>query len=207
MLMWAIGNEWNYNGLYAGLSASEAVARLNEVAALIKAEDPSHPVATIYGELPSAETLAALPNVDVWGLNVYRGIGFGTLFEDWRALSDKAMFLSEYGADAYNANIGAYDPESHALAVATLTEELLDNAAALRDSGVTLGGTVFELADEWWKDSSGSMAQQDVGGSAPGGGPFPDGVFNEEWWGLVDMQRQPRPAYESLQEIFLPRAK
>lgn len=203
ILMWAIGNEWNYNGLYAGLSPSDAVARLNDVAALIKAEDPSHPVTTIYGELPSAETLAALPNVDVWGLNVYRGLGFDTLFEDWRALSDKPMFLAEYGADAYNAGVAAYDPESHALAVSSLTRELQQNAAALSESGVALGGTVFELADEWWKDAAGSAAQQDVGGSAPGGGPYPDGVFNEEWWGLVDMQRQPRPAYESLRAIFL----
>lgn len=204
ILMWAIGNEWNYNGLYAGLSPSDAVTRLNEVAGLIKAEDPSHPVATIYGELPSAETIAALSNVDVWGLNVYRGIGFGSLFDDWRALSDKPMFLAEYGADAYNAGIGAYDPESHALAVASLTEELHDNTGALSDSGVALGGTVFELADEWWKDPTGSAAQQDVGGSAPGGGPYPDGVFNEEWWGLVDMQRRPRPAYQSLRAVFLP---
>jgi hypothetical protein len=175
---------------------------LNEVARLIKAEDPSHPVATIYGELPSADTIAALSNVDVWGINVYRGIGFGSMFEDWRTLSDKAMFVSEYGADAYNASSDAYDPDSQALAVAALARELHDNATALHDSGVTLGGTVFELADEWWKDPSGSPSQQDVGGSAPGGGPFPDGVFNEEWWGLVDMDRRPRPAYERLREVF-----
>lgn len=201
-LMWAIGNEWNYNGLYAGLSETESVARLNEVARLIKAEDPSRPVATIHGELPSSATLAALSNVDVWGINVYRGIGFGSMFDDWRALSDKAMFVSEYGADAYDAGIGSYDPASQALAVAALAGELHDNATALHDSGVTLGGTVFELADEWWKDPAGSASEQDVGGSAPGGGPYPDGVFNEEWWGLVDIDRQPRPAYESLREVF-----
>ena len=203
ILMWAIGNEWNYNGLYAGLSDGDSSARLNEVARLIKAEDPRHPVATIYGELPSAATLSALPNVDVWGINAYRGIGFAGLFADWRARSDKPMFLSEYGADAYNADIPAYDPASQALAVSSLSEELLENASALHDSGVTLGGTVFEFVDEWWKDPSGSPSLHDVGGNAPGGGPFPDQVFNEEWWGLVDIERSTRPAYDSLRQVFL----
>jgi hypothetical protein len=64
--MWAVGNEWNYNGLYVGLSHDDAVARLNEAVALIKAEDDAHPVATIYGELPDVATLAALPGLDVW---------------------------------------------------------------------------------------------------------------------------------------------
>jgi hypothetical protein len=203
ILMWSLGNEWNYNGLYAGLSHDDSIERLNEVAGLIKAEDPRHPVATIYGELPSEATILALPNVDVWGINAYRGLGFGSLFDDWRARSEKPMFLSEYGADAYNADIPAYDPTSQALAVSSLTEELFANAAALHDPGVTLGGTVFEFVDEWWKDPTGSLSVHDVGGNAPGGGPFPDRVFNEEWWGLVDIERAPRPAYESLRQVFL----
>ncbi|MCU0677937.1 MAG: hypothetical protein MUE69_34840, partial [Myxococcota bacterium] len=78
--MWLVGNEWNYNGYYTGLPFGEAVARTERVAAALKALDPSRPVATIYGELPSPETLAAIPSVDLWGINAYRGIGFGDLF-------------------------------------------------------------------------------------------------------------------------------
>lgn len=202
VLMWAVGNEWNYNGLYVGLSHDESIARLNDAIALIKAEDPSRPVATIYGELPTLQTLQAMPGVDIWGINAYRGIGFGTLLTDWAALSDKPMFLGEYGADAYNATLGAYDPESQALAVGALTRELLDRSSALHSDGVTLGGAVFEWADEWWKDAEGALDAQDIGGIAPGGGPYPDQTFNEEWWGIVDIRREPRAAYDALREAF-----
>jgi hypothetical protein len=202
VLLWSVGNEWNYNGLYTGLSHEASLARLNEAARLIRAEDPLHPVSTIYGELPSAATLEAMPDIDVWGINSYRGLSFGDLFDSWAALSGKPMFIAEYGADAYNAGIPAYDPESQALAVAALSREILEQASALDSEGVALGGTLFEWADEWWKDESGSLDAQDVGGIAPGGGPYPDQVFNEEWWGIVDVQRTPRPAYEALKAVF-----
>jgi glycosyl hydrolase family 2 len=196
ILMWSLGNEWNYNGLYVGLSLEDARARINEVAAALRAADPSHPIATLYGELPTADTVLAMPDIDVWGINAYRGITFGMLFSDWAALSDKPMFVSEYGADAYNSTTGMYDPASQALAVGDLTREI--RAAG----GRVLGGTLFEWADEWWKVSGGSPSVQEVGGTAPGGGPYPDGTFNEEWWGLVDIDRTPRAAYQSLSDAL-----
>ncbi len=203
ILMWAVGNEWNYNGLYVGLSHEDAVARLNEAVALIKAEDSEHPVATIYGELPDEVTLAAMPGVDVWGINAYRGISFGDLFEAWQERSELPMFVSEYGADAYNANLPGYDPESQAEAVAALTREIFSHASSLSPGdGVSLGGTLFEWADEWWKDQAGSLSEQDVGGIAPGGGPYPDQVFNEEWWGIVDIEREQRPAFAALRGVY-----
>ena len=203
VLYWALGNEWNYNGLYVGLTAEQSLARLNEAARLVRAEDPSRPIATIYGELPSPETIAAMPEIDVWGINAYRGIGFGDLFEAWRARTDKPMFIAEYGADAYNANLPGYDPESQALAAAALTREILEQATRTDAGARVLGGTIFEWADEWWKDEAGSLTAQEVGGIAPGGGPYPDQTFNEEWWGVVDIERQPRPAFDSLRAVFL----
>jgi hypothetical protein len=202
ILLWSLGNEWNYNGLYVDLPFAEALARINEAARLVKAEDPTHPVATIYGELPSLETLLNMPDIDVWGINAYRGIGFGDLFDAWRELTDKPMFVAEYGADAYNADLPGYDPESQAFAVAALTRELLEQASDTSGGARVLGGTIFEWADEWWKDAAGSATAQDVGGIAPGGGPYPDQVFNEEWWGLVDIERVPRPAFDSLRAVF-----
>ena len=200
ILGWVVGNEWNYNGLYVNLSVADAQARVSEVATLIKMADATHPVISAYGEVPSAAVLAAMPNIDIWGINAYRGISFGDLFTVWQSRSTKPMFLSEYGADAYNANLPGYDPTSQALADEMLTQELLDHSSARTQNGVTLGGTIFEWADEWWK--AGSPATQEVGGSAPGGGPYPDQTFNEEYWGLVDVDRNPRAAYTALAKLF-----
>jgi len=202
ILGWVLGNEWNYNGLYTNLSHADALARINEAAALILAVDTSHPIVTVYGELPSEETLAAMPDIDIWGINAYRGITFGDLFSMWGARSDKPMFLAEYGADAYNATTDMVDVESQAMATQALTQEIADHAVAFHAEGVALGGTIFEWSDEWWKDSAGSLTVQDVGGIAPGGGPYPDSTFNEEWWGIVDIDRVPRPAYDALGEVF-----
>lgn len=194
ILMWAIGNEWNYNGLYVELPHDQALARVNEVAAIVRAEDETHPITTIYGELPSDATLAAMPDIDVWGLNVYRGLTFGDLIDVWASRSDRPMFLAEYGADAWNATIGMEDPEAQAEAARTLTTALLDPRV--------LGGTIFEWSDEWWKDGHGSPDEHDIGGVAPGGGPHPDLTFNEEWWGIVDIDRNPRLAYHALAEVW-----
>ena len=43
ILMWVIGNEWNYNGLYVNMSQADSQARLNDVATLIRAADPIAP--------------------------------------------------------------------------------------------------------------------------------------------------------------------
>ena len=202
VLYWALGNEWNYNGLYVGLSFEDSLARLNEAASLVRSEDAAHPIVTIYGELPSAETIAAMPDIDVWGINAYRGLSFGDLFDAWRERSGKPMFVAEYGADAYNANLPGYDPESQALATEALTREILSQATGAAGGAAVLGGTLFEWADEWWKDNSGSPSTQEPGGIAPGGGPYPDQTFNEEWWGIVDIERRTRPAYDALKAVF-----
>jgi len=200
VLAWVIGNEWNYNGLYVDLSLDASIQLINEVIERIRDLDASHPIATVYGELPDASVIERLRGVDVWGLNVYSGRSFGDRFAAWAALSDKPMFFGEYGADAWNASTGEYDPESQATATRDLTQEILDNSTLA--GGVCSGGTIFEFADEWWKDQSGSPAAQDVGGIAPGGGPFPDSTFNEEYWGIVTIDRVPRPAYEVLKELY-----
>jgi hypothetical protein len=205
ILMWLVGNEWNYNGLYTGVAFNDARDRLQRIAAALHQLDPGRPVATVYGELPDAATVTSMPDVDVWGLNIYRGISFGDLFDRWPERGATPMFLSEYGADAWDArNGGMENDQAQADATLALTQEILDHSAARSDTAVTLGGTVFEWADEWWKDSQGSADQHDVGGSAPGGGPYPDQTFNEEWWGIVDIDRNPRPAYDQLRSLYVP---
>jgi hypothetical protein len=197
ILMWVLGNEWNYNGLYVGMSHDDSLAALNEAAARIRAIDDAHPIVTVYGEIPSTDTIEAMPLIDVWGINAYRGLSFGNLFDQFAANSDKPMFLAEYGADAYDATQDAVNVAAQAEATQALTQEILDHADER-----CLGGTIFEWADEWWKDGDGSADAQEPGGIAPGGGPHPDQTFNEEWWGVVDIDRNPRPAYDALKTLF-----
>lgn len=211
ILMWSLGNEWNYNKLYSSLSTIEVMDRIVEVTEIIKSKDVNHPVATIYGvwgaDLPAEEMVEYLEGIDIWGINMYAGLGFETLFETWESRYDQPIFMAEYGADAWNADEYEEDVDAQAFAVATLTNLLLENSSAADPSKIVLGGTVFEWADEWWKDGQGSPNAQDRGGAAPGGGPHPDGVFNEEYWGIVDIDRNPRPAYEELKKIYLPAAE
>lgn len=191
-LAWLVGNEWNYNGLYVGMSQADARSRLNEVMTLIRASDTRIPIVNVYGEVPPQEVIDSMPLTDIWGINAYRGISFGDLFTAYAARSPKPLLLGEYGADAWNSLINAEDTASQADATFALTAEI--HAQWSGTGGVAIGGAVFEWNDEWWKDGAGSPSQHDIGGVAPGGGPHPDATFNEEWWGLVDIDRNPRPA-------------
>jgi len=202
ILMWSIGNEWNYNGIYVGLSHGESIARINQVAGLVKRADPERLVSSVYGDVPSTQTLMAMPLIDVWGINSYRGISFGGLMSEYSARSSKPMYLGEYGADAYNANVHTEDQQSQAIATTALTQEILTTSAA--SGGICSGGFLFEFSDEWWKDNHGSAWEHDVGGVAPGGGPYPDQTFNEEWWGIVDIDRVPRMAFQAYADIANP---
>ena len=69
--MWALGNEWNYNGLYVGKTEGECVELIKVAAAAIKEVDSTHPVVTVYGELPSEALIDELAIVDAWALNIY----------------------------------------------------------------------------------------------------------------------------------------
>ena len=206
LLMYSLGNEWNYNGLYASRSPAEAAAAVRTASEAIRTVDPHCPIATIYGEVPTAALVESLPCIDVWGLNVYRSDTFGDLFGAWEGISTKPLFLGEFGADAFNAlpEVNAYDPGSQAEATERLGTEINSNSVLYSQTGVASGGFVFEWADEYWK--AGDNWAQDTGGVAPGGGPFPDSTFNEEYWGLVTIDRQTRPAYAAYAALRSPPA-
>mmetsp|Transcript_28006 Transcript_28006/g.65387 ORF Transcript_28006/g.65387 Transcript_28006/m.65387 type:complete len:1025 (-) Transcript_28006:246-3320(-) len=206
ILMWVVGNEWNYNGLYVGLTFPDALARVKRAVQVIKENDSTHPVATVHGEIPNGNTLSALPDVDVWGVNKYSGLSFGDLFDQWAALSSAPIFLGEYGADAYNTQTSQVDEQAQAKATLELTQQIVQ-ASSVHPGGVCIGGVIFEFADEWWKDGSGNPHEHDVGGVSPGGGPYPDMTFNEEWWGLVRYDGTPREAYRAYSRIQLAGAK
>jgi hypothetical protein len=207
ILMWLVGNEWNRNSLYGTCVADACFTRVNDVAADIKRLDPNHPVATSFaptGEVPTQSDVSRLGAVDVWGLNVYSQPGFFGRFTAWLTLNTqlaamKPFFMSEYGADAYNNLIPAPDEAAQAMALTRQTQEIRAQLSARNPALPCLGGTPFEWNDEWWK--SGASGTQDAGGFA-NGGVAPDQFGNEEWWGVVDIERRPRQAYTALQTLY-----
>lgn len=223
ILMWMLGSEWNLN-LYFGLAATplEAAQRTERAAALVRRLDPRHPVAASLGDihidadgrrLEDTRTYVnqVCPSVDLWGLNVYRGRSFGDLFYQWAAISDKPVFLGEFGADAFHtldafdtlegggSPIGRLDEAAQADWNLALWQEIQANLSADHPDRVAVGGTVFEWNDEWWKVPP--PGAQDTGGVvAPG--QQPDHFANEEWFGVVRIDRSLRPAYGALRDAF-----
>jgi len=200
-LFWQVGNEWNFNNLYGGPNFEAAKAVVKRAGAAVKANDLSHPLSTDYGEVPDKALVDELKDFDIWALNIYSDKTFGDRFARFKAISGKPMLVGEFGADAYNANIKGPDLNSQAIATEALIKEITANLSATSADNAVLGGTIFEWNDELWKDGAGSVSAQDVGGTAPGGGPFPDGTSS---WGRVDIDRNVRPAYNSLKALWKP---
>ena len=54
ILLWELGNEYNYHPEWFGGSLDVWYETLREAATAIHAEDPNHPVSTAHGEVPDA---------------------------------------------------------------------------------------------------------------------------------------------------------
>jgi hypothetical protein len=207
LLMWIIGNEWNLNRLFDTCAIDACYAKVTDAARRIKELDPNHAVATSFApldEIPTDADLRRLSGIDVWGLNVYSQPGFFNRFASWRLAGPrtgikKPIFLSEYGADAYDNRGGHPDEAAQAAALRRQTQEIRAQLSARNPAFPLLGGTPFEWNDEWWK--RGNPGVHDLGGFVHDG-VAPDGFANEEWWGVVNVDRQPRAAYQVLKELY-----
>ena len=199
ILMWELGNEYNYHPEWFG-SLQGWYHALTNAAGFVHKIDPSHPVATAHGEMPDELALSSCPNVDVWGMNVYRWDNPEGIFTEWAAVSSKPMYLSETGGDSYmTVAASGYEQGVNERAQADANGKILD--AVFRNTDVCSGVTLFSFTDGWWK--AGSMDAQDTGGSAPysDGVPY-DGAANEEYWGIVDIDRNKKLSYHVVKEIY-----
>lgn len=70
ILMWELGNEYNYHPEWFEGDLSIWYMALNEAATKIHNGDKMHPVTTAHGELPDSLAVNSCPNIDVWGMNV-----------------------------------------------------------------------------------------------------------------------------------------
>ena len=192
ILMWEFGNEFNYHPEWFQNNIQNWYTILEDRASNVKLLDPDHPVSTGHGEVPDLQALNSCPSVDVWGMNIYRWTSPDSAIDELAALTDKAMYISEAGADSYNLNSTSENQAQQAQA----TEIILN--AIIAKSDLCIGVTLFEFCDEWWK--AGDPSQQDPGGFS-NSVPY-DNFANEEYWGIVTRDRTPKEAYYIVQEIY-----
>lgn len=201
ILFWELGNEYNYHPEWFGGQIETWYHALNDAAAKIHQIDPSHPVATAHGELPKPEVLSLCPNVDIWGMNVYRWDNPEEVFSQWSAISEKPIYLSEAGADSYmTATMNGYEKGENEKAQADATRNILNDI--FRFPNICSGVALFAFSDEWWK--AGNNETQEPGGWAPNSGGVPyDGAANEEYWGIVKLDRTKKMAFSVVKEKYL----
>jgi len=110
------------------------------------------------------------------------------------------MYLSEAGVDSYmvidsNGYGQGENEKMQADANRIILNEIFDH------TDICSGVTIFAFSDEWWK--AGNNNSQDPGGLAPysSGVPY-DGAANEEYWGIVDLDRNKKEAFEVVKSKF-----
>jgi beta-glucuronidase len=215
ILMWVLGNENNYGGASNADKQPQAFYKFaNECAKLIKQLDPQkRPVAINNGDTLFLDICAQnAPDIDVFGLNSYRGEqGFGNVWQDVADVYKKPVLITEYGCPAYADGWDtARIEEGQASYHEGYWNDIEDNIAGV-DGGVgnALGGVVFEWCDEWWK-AEGSSDPWAHDSSPQMGGAFLDGNGYEEWYGIVSIgdgkdstfKRQLRKAYFTYKKLW-----
>ncbi len=201
ILIWELGNEYNYHPEWFGGDIQNWYDALSLATDQIHDIDPNHPVATAHGDMPDKQALASNPNIDIWGLNVYRWDQPQSVFKEWQTVSDKPVYLSEAGADSYmKISKAGFKQGENQRAQAVANAKIID--AVLDRSDVASGIFIFSFTDGLWK--AGNPNQQDIGGWAPNSSGVPyDGAPNEEYWGIVDINRNKKETFEIIKERFV----
>jgi len=201
ILMWELGNEYNYHPEWFEGDIKNWYKALKEATDLAHENDTNHPVTTAHGDLPDALALSICTNIDVWGMNSYRWDNPEAIFSEWEALSHKPMYLSEAGGDSYmTISRDGYEAGSNEKAQADANKNILN--AIYKNQDICSGVTMFSFTDGWWK--AGNPEKQDPGGWAPNSSGVPyDGAPNEEYWGMVDIDRNKKEAFEIISTKYL----
>lgn len=200
ILMWELGNEYNYHPEWFNGDIKNWYEVMNNAAASIKDVDTNHPVTTAHGDLPEELALEIATNIDVWGMNIYRWDNPETIYKEWQEVSDKPMYLSEAGADSFmKIAKDGYEQGENQQAQADANANILDDVFANTDIGS--GVALFSFLDGWWK--AGNPDQQDTGGMAPNSTGVPyDGAPNEEYWGIVDIDRNKKKTFDIVKQKY-----
>ena len=117
VLMFAFGNESNYGlswksfeienlpvGEQYAAKARYLYSMFQETMVAGKKIDPNHPFTFINGDLQYIDLIKEInPDLDLLGVNAYRGKSFTSLWEEVDAKLDVPVLFFEFGSDAFNA--------------------------------------------------------------------------------------------------------
>lgn len=231
LLMYLLGNENNYGLFWKGAetedipmendnSNTEARAlykTFNTATLAIKEIDTKHPVAICNGDVGFIDIIAKeCKDIDVFGVNMYRGVSFGDAFQVVKKKLNKPIMFTEFGADALNAKINKEDQKTQAYYLLGNWKEVYENVAGLGKTGNSIGGFTFQFSDGWWKyGQTKNLDVHDYNASWSNGGYKEDYIkgknnMNEEWFGVCAKGQPdengmykliPRAAYYVLKEV------
>lgn len=231
LLLFLLGNENNYGLFWRGAEtedipmadrqstkdAASLYKMFNQATKAMKELSTDHPVAICNGDLLFLDIIAQeCTDIDILGINVYRGPTFTDLFERVKNEYGKPVLLAEFGTDAYNAKENQEDQAYQAEVLVSNWKHIYANAAGMGNSGNSLGGFTFQFSDGWWKtgqtvdlDEHNSAASWSNGGYR---NDFVEGEnnMNEEWFGICAKgltnerglyELYPRAAYYALKDV------
>jgi len=231
LLMFLLGNENNYGLFWRGAetenipmqdrkttkAAYHLYKLFNDAVKEMKAIDQSHPMAICNGDLLFLDIIAKeCTDIDLLGINAYRGVTFTDLFDRVKKEINKPVMLTEFGADAYNTQANQEDQEFQAKVLMSNWKDIYSNAAGMGKAGNCIGGFTFQFSDGWWKTGQTlNLDEHDVTASWSNGGYLNDYVagednMNEEWFGICakgktnergTYELYPRAAYYALKEV------
>lgn len=231
LLLFLLGNENNYGLFWRGAEteniplqdrkstkdASHLYKLFNDAAKEMKAINQNQPVAICNGDLLFLDIIAKeCTDIDILGINTYRGLTFTDLYERTKKEISKPVMLTEFGADAFNMQANSEDQEYQAKVLVSNWKEIYANAAGMGKAGNSLGGFTFQFSDGWWKTGqTTNLEEHDAMASWSNGGYLNDyqpgeNNMNEEWFGICakgktnergNYQLYPRAAYYALKEV------
>jgi hypothetical protein len=231
VLLFLLGNENNYGLFWKGAetedipfadrnstkSAYYLYKLFNDASIELKQIDKSHPIAICNGDLLFADIIAKeCKNVDILGINCYRGLTFTDLFDRVKNELNMPVILTEFGTDAFNTLANQEDQEFQAKVLISNWKEIYNNAEGLGKNNNSLGGFTFQFSDGWWKTGqTTNLEEHDVTASWSNGGYANDYIvgennMNEEWFGICAKgqtnergiyELYPRAAYYALQSV------
>ncbi|WP_289091558.1 glycoside hydrolase family 2 TIM barrel-domain containing protein [uncultured Bacteroides sp.] len=223
LLLYLLGNENNYGLFWQGaetedipienrkstIQAVHLYKVFNDAAVEMKKLGASCPIAICNGDLLFLDIISKeCKDIDILGINCYRGESFGDLFSRVKNEYGKPVLFTEFGSDAYNAVTQKEAQKEQADILLKNWAEIYLNAAGVGNSGNSLGGFTFQFSDGWWKFMQNSnLDVHDTNASWANGGYLFDYLkgannMNEEWFGIC---AKGKPDSRGIYEVY-PRA-